>query len=532
MYDTLIVGGTIVDGSGDDGFRGDLAVKDGQIVAVGDLVDQPTVRLIDAAGLVVSPGFIDSHCHSELSLLADPTAQSKLRQGVTTEILGNCGWSAFPLGGAGDDALRDLSAPIFGHPTLSWDWEDLTGYFARLDTRGSAVNVATLVGHGNVRAAVLGLENRPPQPRELRAMKALVQVAMDQGALGLSTGLAYPPGVYASTEEIVELARVSSKAGGLYATHMRDQVDHLLDSIQESLDVGRRANTRVVISHHKSVGRRNYGKVQDSLSLMDAAVDDGVAASSDIYPYLAGSSSMLMLLPPWSWADGLEAVLSRLADPAVRVRIARDLETGLPGWENRVGAVGWENIVVAHVGSEINQHLQELTVSEAAARAGKLALDFVCDLLLDERCDVGDLTVNSCEDDLRAVLTHPLTVVGSDGLDVGERPHPRQYGTFPRVLGRYVRDEGVLTLAAAIHKMTAQPADIFGLSGVGRLRKGYSADIAIFDPITVRDTATYRAPRQYPEGVVHVMVGGVLSVSAGEFTGDLNGARIRRRGSK
>lgn len=531
MYDILIINGTVVDGSGGDPFRGDVAVEDGKIAAVGDLAGAAAVRCIDASGLVVAPGFIDSHCHSELSLLADPNAESKLRQGVTTEILGNCGWSAFPIDDAASDAIRDLSGPIFGYPQVQWDWSDLRGYFDRLESQGTAVNVATLVGHGNVRAAVLGLEDRPPTSLELEAMKSLVQIAMDQGALGLSTGLAYPPGVYASATEIAELAAVSSQAGGLYATHMRDQVDGLLESVRESLDVGRHAKTHVVISHHKSVGRRNYGKVQESLRLLEEAAEEGVGTSSDIYPYLAGSSSMLVLLPPWLWADGLEAVLARLRDPAARARIARDLKTGLPGWENRVGAVGWQSVVIAHVGSQRNRHLQKLTVPEAAAKVGKPVLQFVCDLLIDERCDVGDLTVNSCEEDLQAVLVHPLTVVGSDGLDVGERPHPRQYGTFPRILRRYVREEAILSLATAVHKMTGQTADIFGLTDLGYLRQGYRADIVLFNPTTVRDTATYEDPRQYPVGVDHVMVGGVLSMSEGRLTGDLGG-RVRRRGAR
>jgi dihydroorotase/N-acyl-D-amino-acid deacylase len=529
MFDMVVSGGTVVDGSGGIPYRADVAIEGNTIAAVGDLAGYAAARRIDASGMVVAPGFIDSHCHSELSLVADPTAESKLRQGVTTEILGNCGWSAFPFDEGSGAALKDLSRPIFGHPEVEWSWSDLAGYFDCLEKQGTAVNVATLVGHGNVRAAVLGLEDREPTTREREAMMSEVQKAMDQGALGISSGLGYPPGVYASTTELKELVTVSSRAGGLYATHLRDQVDGLVDSVREALEIGRQSHAHVLISHHKSVGSRNFGKVQDSLSLLDIAREEGVETSSDIYPYVAGSSSMVMLFSPWVWTGGPEATLARLRDPAARARMAQDFETGLPGWENRVAAVGWKNVIVAHVGSEKNRSLKGLTVEAAAAKLGKTALDFVCDLLVEESLDVGDLTVNSCEEDLRAVLTHPLTVVGSDGLDVGDLPHPRQYGTFPRVLARYVREEAVLTLESAVHKMTGQTAAIFGLTGLGRLLKGYHADLVVFDPGTVSDTATYEDPRRFPVGIDHVMVGGILSVADGRLTGDLGG-QVKRRG--
>jgi dihydroorotase/N-acyl-D-amino-acid deacylase len=531
MFDVVFSGGTVVDGGGGIPYQADVAVEGNKIAAIGDLKGSAASRRIDAAGMVVAPGFIDSHCHSELSLLADPTAESKLRQGVTTEMLGNCGWSAFPFEESSGGVLRELSRPIFGNPEIDWSWSDLAGYFDRLQRQGTAVNVATLVGHGNVRAAVLGLEDRPPTARELEAMMAEVQKAMDQGAFGISSGLAYPPGVYASGAELAELATVSGRAGGLYATHLRDQVDGLVESVQEALEIGRQSRAQVLISHHKSVGSRNYGKVQESLKLLDLAREEGLETSSDIYPYLAGSSSMVMLFPPWVLTGGPEATLARLRDPTGRARMARDFEIGLPGWENRIAAVGWGSVVISHLGSEKSRPLTGLTVEAAAARLGKPTLDFVCDLLVEESLDVGDVMVNSCEDDLRAVLTHPSTVVGSDGLDVGDTPHPRQYGTFPRILARYVREEPVLTLESAVHKMTGRTAALFGLAGLGHLRNGYQADVVVFDPATVSDIATYEDPRRFPVGIEYVMVRGVLSVADGRLTGDLGG-QVRRRGTE
>ncbi|MDF2462474.1 MAG: dihydroorotase [Ramlibacter sp.] len=528
MYDTLITNGTVVDGSGQPQFRADVAIKDGRIAAIGHFAGAAAAKRIDASERVVAPGFIDSHCHSELSLVAQPTAESKSRQGVTTEILGNCGWSAYPLADATRDTITYFSRPIFGHPDVEWAWSDLAGYFNHLTERGVGVNVATLVGHGNVRAAVLGFEDRAPSAAELNQMKALMQQAMDQGALGISTGLCYPPGIYASTDELVELCGVVSRNRGLYATHLRNQVDGLVESVQEALDIGRRAEVPVLISHHKTCGKRNFGKVKETLAMLERARAAGLDTFSDIYPYIAGSSTIVVLLPPWVLAGGLDAMLTRLADPQARARIARDWEAGLPGWENRVAAVGWESVTVSHVVTERNGDLVGLTVVDGAAKRGKSIVDFFCDLLLEERGEVGQILVNSCEEDMLMVLTHPYSMVGSDGLDVGGKPHPRQYGTFPKILGEFVREKQVLSLESAIHKMTGYTAQTFGLPEIGLVREGYRADLIVFDPATVKDVATYGDSRRYPVGIDWVMVGGVPSVAEGHSTGDLNGRVLRK----
>lgn len=528
MYDILITGGTVVDGSGAPGFRADVAVKDGHIAAIGDLKGAATRKRIDGSDRVVAPGFIDSHCHSELALIAHPTAPSKARQGVTTEILGNCGWSAYPLADATRQTITYFSRPIFGHPDVQWPWSDLDGYFGHLTERGVGVNVATLVGHGNIRAAVLGFEDRAPSPAELEQMKVLTQQAMDQGALGISTGLCYPPGIYASTDELVELSCVVGKSGGLYATHLRDQVDLLVESVQEALNIGRRAKLPILISHHKTCGKRNHGKVKATLPLLEEARRQGIETFSDIYPYLAGSSTIVVILPPWVISGGLEAMLGRLADPASRVRITHDWENGLPGWENRSAAVGWENVIISHVITATNRDLEGLTVATAAAKRSKSIVDTLCDLLLEERGEVGMLVINSCEEDMLMVLNHPYSMVGSDGLDVGDNPHPRQYGTFPKILGEYVREKQALTLESAIRKMTGYTAQTFGLPEIGLVKAGYRADLVLFDPATVKDLATYADSRRYPEGIDWVMVGGIPSVAEGRPTGDRNGRVLRR----
>lgn len=528
MYDAIIEGGSVVDGSGLPAFRADIGIRNGRIAAVGNLGGAAAGKRIDASQRVVAPGFIDAHCHSELSLVAHPNAESKTRQGVTTEILGNCGWSAYPLAPATRDTITYFSRPIFGHPEVEWEWSDLAGYFNHLTERGVGVNVATLVGHGNVRAAVLGFEDKAPSDAELDQMKTLMQQAMEQGALGISTGLCYPPGIYASTDELVELCGVVARNRGLYATHLRNQVDGLVESVQEALDIGRRAELPVLISHHKTCGKRNFGKVKETLAMLERARTQGMDTFSDIYPYIAGSSTIVVLLPPWVLAGGLEAMLTRLADRDARARIARDWETGLPGWENRVSAVGWDNVTVSHVVTDGNRDLVGLTVADGAARRGKTVLDFFCDLLLEERGEVGQVLVNSCEEDMLMVLTHPYTMVGSDGLDVGDKPHPRQYGTFPKILGEFVREKQVLSLESAIHKMTGYTAQTFGLPEIGLVKQGYWADLVVFDPAVVKDTATYTDSRQYPVGIDWVMVGGVPTVAEGRTTGDLNGRVLRK----
>lgn len=528
MHDILIRGGKVVDGSGRPAFDADVAIEAGEIVALGDLPQAGARRTIEAGGRVVAPGFIDSHCHSELALIARPTSDSKIRQGVTTEVLGNCGWSAFPLAEATRASLTELAKPIFGYPEVAWDWSDLQGYFGHLAARRTGVNVATLVGHGNLRSAVLGFENRPPSAAELMRMETLADIAMAQGAVGLSSGLCYVPGIYAPTSELVALARVVARHGGLYATHLRDQVDGLVDSVEEALQIGRAAGVPVLISHHKTCGRRNFGKVRMTLSMLEQARAEGVTTHSDMYPYIAGSSTILMLLPPWVLEGGHASMLPRLADPAQRRRMEHDWNFGLPGWENRISAVGWESVTVSFVVTEANRDIEGLTVSEGATRRGQSVCDFLCDLLLAERGEVGMVISNSCEEDMLMVLTHPHSMVGSDGIDAGDKPHPRQYATFPKVLGELVRERKALTLEQAVHKMTGYTATAFGLPGVGFVRPGLRADITVFDPATISANATFKDPRRFPDGIDWVFVGGEAAVEEGRSTGALNGRMLRK----
>jgi N-acyl-D-aspartate/D-glutamate deacylase len=530
VLDVAVHDAYLIDGSGSAGVRRDVGLHQGRIATVeaaGQLRDHPAGEHVEAAGLCLTPGFIDGHTHSDIALLASPDALPKITQGVTTEVIGNCGWSAVPGDHRHSEAFQRTGRPIFGYPETPWTWSDLEGYFLALSKCGTAVNVAALVGHGALRASVMGFEDRAPSPKELEAMKAHLELALGQGAFGLSTGLAYAPGCYASTEEIIEVTRVVAKYGGIYATHLRDQGDRLLESIEEALEIGTATGVPILVSHHKTVGKQNFGLVKRTLARLDETHAAGVSTYSDTYPYLAGSSTMLPLLPPWVLAKTDVPLSQQLRDPATRERVKRDLQTGLEGWENRVRTVGWENIFVARVASKRNTALVGQSIAQIALQCGIAEADAMLDLLADEDGEVSSLIVNSCEDDLESVMRHPRTMIGSDGIDFGDRPHPRLYGTFPRVLARYVRDQGVLSLEAAVHRMTGLTAGVFGFTDRGMIRPGFVADLVLFNPDKVEDLASYEQPRQFANGILEVWVGGSRVLSAGQPTGARPGKVLR-----
>lgn len=527
MYDVILENGLVIDGTGAPAQRADIGVIADRISEIGNLAGAAARTRIDASGQVVAPGFIDTHSHADLSLLARPDAPAKLRQGVTTEVIGNCGFSPFPLSAKTREMTRHFARPVLGHPGVEWNWQDLGGYFGQLTAQGTAVNVAALIGHGTLRSAVLGFDKCAPSTTQLAEMQRLLEHAMRQGAFGLSTGLCYVPGVFADTAEIVELCRVAAAGGGLYATHLRDQSDRLEEAVAEALGIGQAASIPVLISHHKAAGERNWGKVRNTLAMLDTAHAAGRKTWSDVYPYLAGQSTMISILPPWAVEGGLEPMLERLADAGLRARIARDFETGLPGWENRARALGWENVILSSVTTPRNKELEGLNVLTAAQRRHQSPIPFLLDLLLEERGTVGRVSIQCCDDDVARVLAHERTMIGSDGLDV-DNPHPRQYGCFARVLGEYVRDKKILSLEQAVHKMTGLPAATFGFHELGRLQAGRRADIVVFDPVTVRDVATFADPCRHPEGIHHVLVGGVAAVTNGMPTGARNGKVLRK----
>jgi len=523
VLDLKIEGATVVDGTGTPGGRGDVGVRDDTIVAVGDLSREAAGRTVHAAGRVVAPGFIDMHSHSDWRLWANRRAESKIRQGVTTEVVGNCGFSPAPVS---DEHLDDLKGFALYLPRgLDLRWRSVGQYLDAFDAGGASVNVVQLVGHGTLRVAAMGFARREPTAGELVTMQRALADAIEAGAWGMSTGLIYAPGSYATTAEIVELARICARRQRtLYASHIRGEGATLLDAVAEAITVGREAELAVQVSHIKAAGRPNWGKVARALALVDAAVAEGIDVMADVYPYTASSTSLRSLLPDWALEGGIPAMVERLGDPAVRERIAKELDQPVTG-QSLLDRVGWENIMISF--SPGRKDTEGRRLSEIGGLAG--ALDV---LVAEPRTAM--ILFQLDERDVRTALAHPRVMIGSDGSslapygELGEgRPHPRSYGTFPRVLSEYVREQRVLPLAHAIHKMTGLPARRLGLSDRGVIRPGAKADLVVFEPRRVRDRATYEAPHQYPEAIEHVVVNGRFVIRDGEHTGSLPGRVLR-----
>lgn len=516
MFDFIIKDGQVIDGSGAPPVRADVGIKDGRIAAVG-MLDGEATETIDAAGLIVAPGFIDMHSHSDFALLVNPLAESKVRQGVTTEVIGNCGSSAAPVKEETLDLLKeqvDLDSL-----EIEWDWLSMDDYLDRLKERGVALNVIPLIGHGTVRAAVMGFDDRVPTEAELAEMKNLIIQAMEDGARGLSTGLIYAPGCYARTEELIELSKVVAGYGGIYSSHIRGEGKTLIDAVTEAIRIGQEAGLAVQISHHKAAGQENWGKVTQSLELIDRARAAGLDISADQYPYIAASTGLSASLPPWMHVGGKVGLLERLRDPMVRRRLRQEMT---------VPTGHWENVKISYC--KINKGYEGMSVQEVAALRGTDPHETVFDLLLAEEATVGIVSFAMTEADVRTVMQHRAVMIGSDGSALATygilnrgKPHPRNYGTFPRVLGKYVREEKILSLEGAIRKMTALPAEKLGLKDRGMIAEKMWADITIFNRENVRDNATYIDPHRYPDGIEYVLVGGSVVIERGEHTGTLAG---------
>jgi N-acyl-D-aspartate/D-glutamate deacylase len=520
-YDLLIRGGRIVDGTGNPWFYADLGVRGQRIAAIGRLRGNAR-RVIDAEGMVVAPGFIDMHSHSDITLLVDGNAESKIRQGVTTEIFGESE-SPAPLRGL---ALQEFENGYRMYK-LKFDWQDFGGYFARLLKQGVSVNVASYVGVGQLRLCVMGGENRAPSANERQEMHALVEQAMRHGALGISTGLIYPPSSYTTTGELVELARVAARHGGIYATHMRSEGLRLMEAVQEAIAIGEKAPIPVHVFHFKAAGKSMWGRMPEAVRLIEDARARGVDVMVDQYPYIAGMTSLASSLPPWAHEGGTRKLLDRLRDKSSRARIRRAMEAEAADWENlaqRSG--GWDKVLIAGVVTQKNKSYEGRTVADMAKMRGQDPFEAVYDLLLEEDGVVGAIYFIMDEKDVQYAIAQPWVSIGSDGSAVkpegvlgADKPHPRFYGTFPRVLGKYVREERVLRLEDAIRKMTSLGAQRLGLRDRGLLREGAFADLVVFDPQRVIDKATFENPHQYSEGIEYVVVNGRLTLEKGRHTG-------------
>jgi N-acyl-D-amino-acid deacylase len=522
MFDILLKNGRIIDGTGNPWYQGDVAVKDRVIVGVGR-VDGDAGTVVDASRLVVSPGFIDTHSHSDLFLISEPEASAKVMQGITTEIVGQDGLGEAPIRDDEVAEWRRYLAGLNGDPEIDWDWRSFSEYLNRIEAANPSINVVSLVGHGNLRLLAMGMEDRQPTREEMEEMKALLSKSMEQGAIGLSTGLIYAPCVYAGTEELVELCRTVTENDGVFVVHMRNEGDRLLESMDEVVEVGYRSGVHVHISHFKAGGEANWGKSKHSLRKLEEARDEGVQVSYDQYPYTAGSTFLSSLLPPWVHDGGVDSLLNRLKDPDIRTKIISELDSGEQGGRTR----DWDQLLVTYLPSEKNRTLEGATMNEIAKRRGQTEVEALMDLILEEdnRASMASFTMS--EEDVRRIMKHPLGMMCTDGILLGT-PHPRAYGAFPRVLGHYVRED-VLRLEEAVQRVTSRPAQCFKLHRRGILRPGFHADITVFDPETIRDTASYQNPRQHPEGIRYVIVNGKITVDNGVHTGEGAGMVLRHK---
>ena len=525
--DLVLKSATVVDGTGAPAFVADVGVTGESVVALDRARKLYGRATIDCDGLVVAPGFIDTHSHSDLKVLSDPTLGAKLRQGVTFEVFGQDGISVAPVRPKDKKDLAKRLAGLDG-TWPDWGWETTADYLRFLEKHPASIDRSYLVPHGAVRQYVMGMDDRPPTERELADMKRVLTAELDAGALGMSTGLIYPPCCYADTAELVELNKIVAAKNKVFVVHMRSESDRILRATQEMLDVVAGSGVHLHISHFKIAGRNNWPEVENLIALVKASIASGARITADQYPYVAGSTMLGAILPPWAHAGGADECVRRLSTKADRDRMRAELLAPPPlDWDNFWAWSGPEGIRVADVPSGRRSEVVGKSLADAARDAGKDAMEFAFDLLKDEKLGVAMVSFSQSEDVVARLMREPFVNVCTDGL-LGGRPHPRAYGTYPRVLGRYVRERGLLPLEEAIRKMTSQAADAMHLDGRGRVAPGQLANLVAFDPAIVEDRATFDEPRLPPAGIEHVLVRGAVAVRHGEATGALAGRVVRR----
>ncbi|MBI1847108.1 MAG: D-aminoacylase [Candidatus Rokubacteria bacterium] len=519
-WSLLLRGGSVIDGSGSPARRADVAVEGDRIAAIGPDLRGEAGRTLDVTGHVVAPGFIDMHSHSDLFYFACPSAESKVRQGVTTEVVGMCSFSQAPLRADQLEIVRGWAGGIGA--SLDLPWETFAQYLDALRAIRPSVNVAHFVGHGALRIAAMGFEARPAGADDVRVMQRLLGEAMDAGAFGFSTGLVYAPSAYSNTEELIALAREMAPRGGYYFSHIRGESSMLLDSISEAIRIGEEAGVAVQVSHVKASGRENWPKIDAALRLFDTARARGVDVAGDVYPYNAGSTKLDNMMPAWAHEGGIGRLLERLADRAMRRRIIEECLIDGERWGTvSQGGIGFDQVFIA---SCRRRELEGLSLAQIASQSGRPPAEALLNLLLEEKCTVGMVSFSQSIEIVAKVLAHPALMIGSDSIPLyegqGERPgkpHPRTYGTFPRVLGEYARERRLFSLETAVHKMTGMAAARIGLRDRGLVHPGYVADLAVFDPATVKDEATYPDPHRYPTGIPYVVINGALVVDGARF---------------
>lgn len=527
---TLIKNATIVDGSGKPAYEADLLIKDDKIEKIGQIGDTDVERTIDAKGLVVAPGFIDTHSHSDLDVLLHPHVMPKVMQGITTEFLGQDGVSMAPLPKKYISDWRKNIAGLDGvSDEIDWNYETTDNYLKMIENVGPGINECYLVPHGNIRMEAMGLDNRQPNDEEIEKMKEITRREMEAGAFGLSTGLIYIPCAYSESKEIIEMCKVVAEYDGVFVIHQRSEADTIVDSMNEVIEIGRKSGVRVHWSHFKVAGKKNWDKIDTVLKQLEQARDEGIIVSFDQYPYVAGSTMMGAILPPWVHDGGTNKVIERLKDPEMRKKMRHDMENGIHGWDNFVDFAGFENIFVTSVITEKNKDAVGLSITELAELRNLDPYTAAFDLLMEEENAVGMVDFYGKEEHVKLFMARPEMNACTDGLLAPGKPHPRLYGSFPRILGKYVREEKVMSLEEAVKKLTSKAAEAMNLKDRGLLKEGYYADITIFNPDTIVDKGTFIDPIQFPEGIEYVIVNGKVAVEHGKHTDILNGKVIRNK---
>ncbi|MGR3318534.1 MAG: N-acyl-D-amino-acid deacylase family protein [Candidatus Anammoxibacter sp.] len=520
-FDVLIKNGLVIDGSGSNAGQYDIGIKGNKITCVGNIDCQHSASIINAANLVVSPGFIDIHSHSDFFWLLHPECNSKIFDGVTTEICGNCGSSPFPI----RNQLLEHRKKGFAKFGLDINWETAADFFNLAKTTPSSINRGFLVGHGNLRACSIGYKDRPANRKELDCMKGELSQALAQGALGMSSGVAYPPGCYAPPDEITELCHIVKEFDAVYTTHIRDEGDTVEESLLEAITVAKKTGVRLQISHLKTAGKRNWHKLKNIKKLLDCALAEGVELTCDRYPYTASSTDLDAIFPKWVYEGGVEKELERLKDNSIRKKIKKELNA-----DNNIDEDFWKSIVVSSVFNNSNRDIEGKNIWHVASERKNDPFDTICDLLIEEDARIDVLFFNMSEENLQEILKWDFVMIGSDSsirsasgiLNTG-KPHPRSYGTFSRVLRKYVHEKGLLALEKAIYKMTGLPAEKLNLEKRGFIKSGYYADIVIFDRNTIKDMSKFQQPHQYSAGIKYVIVNGKISVENGNHTGATEG---------
>lgn len=529
MLDIVIKDGKIVNGTGNPWYHGDIGIKDGIIVSIGK-IEEPAKEVLDASGKIVAPGFIDMHSHSDLKILEDPLGEIKLQQGVTTEIFGNCGFSPAPLSSSTVELLKNYSQPVMGQLNRPWTWNSFKDFMDVLSQRQYSHNIGAFVGNGALRIAIKGFDITPLTSKEINNIKALVADAMEAGALGLSLGLMYVPENYYSTQELVDICSVLSRYNGLLVTHIRGEGNSLISAVEEVIYIAEQNKIPLHISHLKAAGKNNWGnKIHKAMSIIESARTRGVDVTCDVYPYNAGSTTLWTLLPPWVLEGGVESALDHLKNPVTRQVIYNELCNEATSWDNLVYSTGWKNVVISSTASKENQKFIGKNVDQIAGELGKDPIECVFDLLLEEKGKISIVFFHTSEDDVKKILAWDKSIIVSDSLfSAGGLPHPRLYGTFPRLFAKYVRDEKLISLEEAVRKVTSFPAQRLNLKKLGIIDVGYIADIVVFDIENIEDRATYLNPKQYPKGINWVIVNGKKVIENGRHLGEKSGRLLKR----